>query len=74
MLATPRARHHKFRGAWKAKKHKAMAEEAQQAWKRIKIISGGQAWIRFARTDATAAQNAARGQRGEQHVHRESVD
>ena len=51
----------------------AMAEEAQQAWKRIKIITSGQAWIRFARTDATAAQNAARGQRGE-HVRRESVD
>ena len=60
-------------GAWKAKKHKAMAEEARQAWKQLKLVSRGQAWIRFARADATAAANAARGQRGER-VRRETVD
>ena len=33
-------------GAWKAKKHKAMAEEARQAWAQLKRTSGGRAWMR----------------------------
>ena len=33
-------------GAWKAKKHKAMAEEAQRAWAQLKSERGGRVWMR----------------------------
>ena len=33
-------------GAWKAKKHKAMAAEAQRAWHSLKKSNGGRAWMR----------------------------
>ena len=33
-------------GTWKAKKHKAMAEEARCAWAQLKHSSGGRAWMR----------------------------
>ena len=33
-------------GTWKAKKHKAMAEEARQAWAQLKRTTGGRAWMR----------------------------
>ena len=33
-------------GAWKAKKHKPMAEEARRAWARLKSERGGRVWMR----------------------------
>ena len=35
-------------GVWRPKKHKAMAERARQAWKRLKSHKGDQLWIRHA--------------------------
>ena len=35
-------------GTWKAKKHKAMAEEARQAWAQLARVSGGRAWMQHA--------------------------
>ena len=32
-------------GAWKAKKHKAFAEEARRAWAQLKRDRSGQAWM-----------------------------
>ena len=37
-------------GAWKAKKHKAMAAEAQHAWAALKRSNGGCVWMRHAST------------------------
>ena len=33
-------------GAWRAKKHKAMAEEARRAWAQLKSRRGGRVWMR----------------------------
>ena len=33
-------------GAWRAKKHKAMAEEARCAWAQLKSRRGGRVWMR----------------------------
>ena len=35
-------------GVWKPKKHKAMAEKARQAWKRLKRQKGERLWIQHA--------------------------
>ena len=35
-------------GAWKARKHKAMAEEAQRAWAALKRANGGRVWMKHA--------------------------
>ena len=35
-------------GAWKAKKHKAMAAEARRAWAALKRTNSGQVWMRHA--------------------------
>ena len=59
-------------GVWKPKKHKAMAERARQAWKRLKSHKGGQVWIRHAdrrqprdgQPRAVATRLAAEGKRG----------
>ena len=38
-------------GAWKAKKHKAFAEEARRAWAQLKRDKGGQVWMQHVRRD-----------------------
>ena len=50
-------------GAWKARKHKQVADEARRAWKALKQARG-QVWIRHARAGA-ARDLAVRGQQGE---------
>ena len=35
-------------GVWKPKNHKAMAEKARQAWKRLKRQKGERLWIQHA--------------------------
>ena len=64
-------------GAWKAKKHKAMAEEARRAWAHLKRVKGGRAWLRHAppgaSSHATAAQLATEAKAGA-HVYRQVVD
>ena len=63
-------------GAWKARKHKAMAEEARRAWAALKRSNGGRVWMRHApgtTAEATTARAlAARGQSGER-VYAEDV-
>ena len=64
-------------GAWKAKKHKAMAEEARQAWKRLKQVSAGQVWMRHApRTQGWTirAQNLARQGKQGKNIHNAIVN
>ena len=51
-------------GAWKAKKHKAVAAEAREAWKELKRSNGGQVWMRHSKEER-AKDLAARGQMGE---------
>lgn len=55
-------------GAWKAKKHKAMAEEARQAWAQLKRTTGGRAWMRHVNHgdhhSSAAHRLAAAGKRG----------
>ena len=54
-------------GAWKAKKHKAMAEEARAAWARLKRTSGGRLWMQHTPHDALHYSRARRlAQRGKQ--------
>ena len=36
-------------GVWRAKKHKAMAEEARQEWTRLKRATGGRLWMAHVR-------------------------
>ena len=56
-------------GAWKARKHKAMAEEAIRAWAALKRSNGGRVWMRHTPIQAveagTARGLAKRGQSGE---------
>ena len=64
-------------GAWKAKKHKAMAEEARQAWAQLKRTSGGRAWMRHVPTqDATymAARRLAKAGKGGASIYAETVN
>ena len=55
-------------GAWKARKHKAAAEQARRVWARLKKSRGGQLWIRhtpLTGANALAGALAGRGKRGE---------
>ena len=56
-------------GAWKAKKHKAMAEAARHSWTALKKANGERVWTRHvpaSATEATVAQQLAqRGKHGE---------
>ena len=56
-------------GAWRAKKHRAMADEAQRAWGALKRSSGGRVWMRYVSSKAAeadaASRLAGRGKRGE---------
>ena len=64
-------------GAWKAKKHKAVAEEAHQAWAQLKQTSGGRAWMRHVRAediDYKAAGGLAKAGKGGASVYAETVD
>ena len=64
-------------GAWKAKKHKAMAEEARQAWAQLKRTSGGRAWMRHVPIqDATymAARRLAKAGKGGASIYAETVN
>ena len=38
-------------GTWKAKKHKAFAEEARRAWAQLKRDRGGRVWMKHVRQD-----------------------
>ena len=64
-------------GAWKARKHKAMAEEAQQAWTALKRANGGRVWMRHVpSTDGrhrAGANLAVRGKAGES-IYAEDVE
>ena len=63
-------------GAWKAKKHKAMAEEAQRAWAQLQRISGGRAWMQHA-PDAgnyAVAGGLAKAGKGGASVYAQVVD
>ena len=55
-------------GAWKAKKHKAMADEARRAWAALKRANGGRVWMRHASVKdpriATAQGLADSGKKG----------
>ena len=53
-------------GAWKAKKHKAMAEEARRAWESLKRSSGGSVWMRHKQGGGRATELAEQGKRGAQ--------
>ena len=63
-------------GTWKAKKHKAMAEEARRAWAQLKHVSGGRAWMHHVpRTQGyyiRASQLATSG-KGGAHIYAEVV-
>ena len=59
-------------GEWKARKHKAMADEARRSWAALKRSNGGRVWVRHT-TDAAKAtgvvqQLAVRGKQG-MHVY-----
>ena len=63
-------------GAWKAKKHKAMAEEARRAWAQLQRVSGGRAWMQHtpaANYYRRAAALAKAGKEGAT-VHMQVVD
>ena len=63
-------------GMWKAKKHKAMAEEARRAWAQLKHTSGGRAWMRHVpRTEAVyiRACQLAKAGKGGTHIYAEVV-
>ena len=53
-------------GAWKAKKHKAFAEEARRAWAQLKRAKGGLVWMQHVWHEdqdyVVAAKACARGQ------------
>ena len=55
-------------GAWKARKHKAMAEEAQRAWAALKRANGGRVWMKHAPSQeagsGAARRLAERGKEG----------
>ena len=64
-------------GAWKAKKHKAMAEEAKRSWAALKRSNGGRVWMRYASSKAGGSGAARRlSERGKQgaRVYAEAVD
>jgi hypothetical protein len=53
-------------GAWKAKKHKEVALAARLAWKRLKTITNGQAWmLHDPARNGVAKDLATRGMEGE---------
>ena len=54
-------------GQWRARKHKAMAAEAQRSWKALKLSSRGQVWFKHVHTSATprARSLAERGRHGD---------
>ena len=51
-------------GAWKAKKHKAMAEEARRAWTTLRRRLKGCVWIRHTHQNGEANALAAQGKKG----------
>ena len=57
-------------GGWKARKHKAMADEARRSWAALKRSNGGRVWARHT-TDAAKAIGVVRqlAVRGKQGVH-----
>ena len=63
-------------GAWRAKKHKAMAAEARRAWARLKRDRNGRVWMQYVRRDhpdyVIADGLAYAGKRG-QSAHSETV-
>ena len=63
-------------GTWKAKKHKAMAEEARRAWAQLKHTSGGRAWMRYVprtETHYSRACQLAKAGKGGAYVYAEVV-
>ena len=46
-------------GAWKAKKHKAMADEAKRAWASLKRSNGGRLWARHLKAPLPPAKGSA---------------
>ena len=51
-------------GAWKAKKHKAMADEAKKAWASLKRSNGGQLWARHVKASLQPAPPLAQRGKG----------
>ena len=51
-------------GAWKARKHKAMAAEAQRAWASLKRSNGGRVWMRHTPRHDLAHRLAGQGKAG----------
>ena len=51
-------------GAWKAKKHKAMAAEAQRAWAALKRSNGGRVWMLYTKRHEQAHKLAQSGKAG----------
>ena len=55
-------------GAWKAKKHKAMAAEARQSWAKLQSLNNGRTWMRHTSTKddsySAACALAHSGKRG----------
>ena len=47
-------------GAWRAKKHRAMADEARRSWAALKRSSGGRVWMRHVSSKAAEASAARR--------------
>ena len=63
-------------GAWKAKKHKAVAAEARGAWARLQHVSGSRAWMQHVKPtqrDSAAARGlASEGKQG-RHTYEPAV-
>ena len=63
-------------GAWRAKKHKAFAEEARRAWAQLKRDRGGRVWIKHVwheHEDYLAAGRLAREGKQGQSTYSETV-
>ena len=63
-------------GAWRAKKHKAFAEEARRAWAQLKRDRGGRVWMQHVRSedyDFMLAGGLAREGKAGQSIYSETV-
>ena len=63
-------------GAWRAKKHKAFAEEARRAWAQLKRDRGGRVWMKHVwheHEDYLAAGRLAREGKQGQSIYSETV-